>query len=93
MKTMLRPDTTHSAAETLSTVPYFVELAPECPVTIEALARGAIRRDYDQGQVVFLEGEPCLGLYMVQAGWFKSVKMTPAGREQVGAFRRAGGSL
>lgn len=86
MTTILKLDTTHSAAEALSTVPYFAELAPECPITVEALARGAIRRDYNQGQVVFLEGETCHGLYIVQAGWFKSVKMSPVGREQVVRF-------
>jgi CRP/FNR family transcriptional regulator len=64
-------------------VPYFAELDL---ATLEAVARAAIRREYESGQVVFLEGEPCAGLYVVQAGWLKSVKISPAGREQVVRF-------
>lgn len=33
--------------------------------------------------MVFLEGEPCAGLCIVQQGWLKAVKISPAGREQV----------
>jgi CRP-like cAMP-binding protein len=33
-----------------------------------------------------LEGDPCAGLYVVQEGWLKSVKVSPAGREQVVRF-------
>lgn len=50
---------------------------------LESIARGAVRRRYDAGQVVFLEGEPCTGLYVVEEGWLKAVKASPSGREQV----------
>ncbi len=54
--------------------------------TLEAVAEAAISRTFDAGQVIFLEGEPCAGLYIVQQGWLKSVKISAAGREQVVRF-------
>ena len=50
------------------------------------MARAAVRREYDANQIVFLEGEPCAGLYSLQEGWLKSVKISQAGREQVLRF-------
>jgi CRP/FNR family transcriptional regulator len=64
----------------LSAVPYFAELDP---ATLQTVAQAAIRREYETGQVVFLEGEPCAGLCVVQDGWLKVVKLSPDGREQV----------
>jgi CRP/FNR family transcriptional regulator len=78
-----RTDAIHGAARVLSAVPYFAGLDA---TALETVARAAIRRDYDPGQVVFLEGDPCAGLYVVQDGWLKSVKLSPAGREQVIRF-------
>jgi CRP/FNR family transcriptional regulator len=64
----------------LSAVPCFAGLNA---TTLEAVARSAIRRSYEPEQVVFLEGDPCAGLYVVQDGWLKSVKVSLEGREQV----------
>ncbi|MBE9507704.1 MAG: cyclic nucleotide-binding domain-containing protein, partial [Chloroflexi bacterium] len=77
---MSSPDATHTAAQVLTAAPYFAELDP---ATLETVAQAAIRRDYETGQVVFWEGEPCAGLYVVQGGWLKVVKLSPDGREQV----------
>ena len=71
------------AIEVLSTIPYFANLDS---ATLEAISRVAIRRAFEAGQVVFLEGDACSGLYVVQEGWLKSVKISPAGREQVIRF-------
>jgi len=76
-------ESTHAAAEVLSAVASFAGLDV---ATLESISRAAIRRKYAAGQVVFLEGEPCTGLYVVQDGWLKSVKTSPAGREQVMRF-------
>ena len=70
-------------SEVLSAVASFAGLDV---ATQEAISRAAIRREYAAGQVVFLEGEPCAGLYVVQNGWLKSVKTSPSGREQVMRF-------
>lgn len=70
----------HKAVDVLSKIPSFVVLDA---ITIEAIAQGALQRSYDVGQVVFIEGEPCAGLYVVQEGWLKSVKISITGREQI----------
>jgi len=77
---MSRANVAHTATKVLSALPYFAELDP---ATLKTVARAAIRRDYETGQVVFWEGEPCTGLYVVQDGWLKVVKLSPDGREQV----------
>ena len=71
------------AVEILSSIPYFARLDPP---TLESISHAAIRRSYDAGQVVFLEGEPNSGLYAVQEGWLRAVKISPTGREQVIRF-------
>lgn len=78
------------ALEALSKVPYFQGLDPG---TLAAIARAAIARSYEAGGTVFLEGEACAGLYVVQEGWLKSVRMSPAGREQVVRFVGPGESF
>jgi len=77
---MSRAIAAHTAAQVLSALPYFAELDP---ATLKTIAQAATRREYETGQVVFLEGEPCAGLYVVQDGWLKVVKLSPDGREQV----------
>ena len=47
------------------------------------IAQRTKRQQFDVGQVVFLEGEQNVALYIVYSGWLKAVKMSPDGREQV----------
>jgi CRP/FNR family cyclic AMP-dependent transcriptional regulator len=77
---MSRHDDIRKATDVLLAAPYFVGLDA---ATLKAVAQATIRRDYEAGQVVFLEGEPCTGLYVIQDGWLKAVKISPAGREQI----------
>ncbi len=77
----------HPSAKTLAAVPYLAGLDDG---TLEVLARAAIRREYEPGEVVFLEGEPCSGLYVVETGWVKAIKAAPSGREQVIRFAGPG---
>jgi len=51
--------------------------------TLQSVVQTAVRRDLDAGQVVFVEGETCAGLCLVQDGWLKIVKLSPDGREQI----------
>lgn len=80
---MVPVDTPSLAIEALGKVPYFQGLSPG---TLQAIARSAFGRRYEADEIVFLEGDPCAGLYVVQDGWLKSVKTSPAGREQVMRF-------
>lgn len=68
-----------TAAAMLSATPFFSDLDTE---TVEAVARVAIRRDYDTGEIVFLEGDACAGLGIVSAGLLKVLRTSVAGREQ-----------
>jgi CRP-like cAMP-binding protein len=72
-------DAIPEAARVLAAVPTFAGLDV---ATLAAVARAASRRHYAADQVVFLEGEPGAGLYVVEHGWLKAVKLAPSGREQ-----------
>ena len=64
----------------LKAVSYFSDLDD---AALKLVAQSTIRRVYDVGQVVLLEGEPCTGLYIVESGWLKTIKIGMDGREQV----------
>ena len=64
----------------LKAVSYFSRLDH---AALKLLAQSAVRRAYDAGQVILIEGEPCAGLYVVESGWLKAVKIGLDGREQV----------
>lgn len=69
--------------EKLASVSYFKDLNKSM---LQAIAQTAIKKIFAEEQVVFLEGEPCVGLYLVDSGWLKAVKVSPDGREQVVHF-------
>lgn len=64
----------------LTKIPYFAHL--DEPIR-EEIARFALRRDYAGDEIIFLEGDPCQGLYLVETGWLKVFKLARTGREQV----------
>jgi CRP/FNR family transcriptional regulator len=73
-------DINQNVIDLLAAVPYFAGLDR---AALETIARSTIRQDYTTSQMVFLEGEECIGLYIVHEGWLKVVKLSPAGREQI----------
>ena len=77
---MAMDDVIQQAAGDLANVSY---LAGIDPALIETIARQTKLQQYDTGQVVFLEGEQDVALYIVHSGWLKAVKISPDGREQV----------
>ena len=64
----------------LRRVPYFAGLPNDL---LTALSSAAVERTYARGEIIFLEGEPCSGLYIVAAGEVKVFKLSPQGREQI----------
>jgi CRP-like cAMP-binding protein len=74
---------TRKIAKELSLIPCFAELNS---ATLEVVAQATIRRQYEAGQVVFSEGEPCEGLYFIEEGWLKAVKSATKGRQQTMRF-------
>jgi CRP/FNR family transcriptional regulator len=63
--------------------PYFSSLNQDCESTLNKLVKLAFMKHYVAGEVLFLEGDLCQGLYLVEQGWVKSLKSSLAGREQV----------
>lgn len=66
-------------AQRLAAIPLFSELGPGA---IEALAAGAQLRTYALGETLFDEGEVSPGLFVLESGYVKVVKMSVQGREQ-----------
>ena len=60
---------------------------------LSALAVLAVERRYNRGQAIFLEGEPCAGLYVVARGEAKVFKVSPQGRGASPGPARAGRHL
>lgn len=77
---MKHNDKHDEAIDSLASIPYFSGVDAQ---TLEAIARAAVRRKYEAGQTVFFEGQPSAGLFVVQKGYLKSVKISTGGREQV----------
>lgn len=50
---------------------------------MEFIAGRVVPRKYSPGQVVFNEGDPCSGLYIVASGHVRIFKTSASGREQV----------
>ena len=57
------------------------------------LADRAMSRQYQPGEMIFSEGDPCEGLYVVQTGSVKIFNISASGREQVLHIEKAGNTL
>lgn len=64
----------------LKRVPYFAGLAE---AELERVAARMVERAFNTGEVIFLEGQPCEGAYVVAFGQVRIYKISPEGREQV----------
>jgi len=74
------PSTPRERIELLRSLPYFRPLDED---TLASIALLTVRRAYQPDEVIFLEGEPCAGLFVVQTGYAKIYKASPEGREQI----------
>jgi CRP/FNR family transcriptional regulator len=85
------PDTRgNHAAATLSKVAIFSGLTE---TELNFLAQRAVPRRYTAGEIVFSEGEPCSGLYVVESGHIRIFKSSASGREQVLSVDGPGSSV
>jgi CRP/FNR family transcriptional regulator len=64
--------------ETFDQTQLFASLTPEERQEIGALA---VEKTYEPGQVLFYEGDPCEGLYVIGSGTVKISKTSSSGRE------------
>ena len=80
---MPTPANSSTLVTQLRTVAFFAGLED---AILDRLAQRALWRDYGAGEVVFLEGEPASGIYLLNYGWLKALRVSPEGREQVLRF-------
>jgi len=76
--------------ETLRRVPFFAVLPLD---DLKSLAAHCTVRRLARDEMLFNEGDPSDGLFVVQAGGVKVFKMAETGREQVLVVERAGSTL
>jgi len=74
----------------LNTVPLFAALSDS---ELEFITSRTVRQTKAAGEILFSEGEPCTGLYVVVSGRVRIFKMSPGGREQVLAIEGPGSSI
>jgi CRP/FNR family transcriptional regulator, cyclic AMP receptor protein len=83
-------DLKSSAAKTLAQAGLFNSLAES---ELAFLAQRAVSRKFSAGEIVFSEGDPCAGMYVVEAGHIRIFKTSAGGREQVLSIDGAGSSV
>jgi CRP/FNR family transcriptional regulator len=83
-------DSTYKPGQTLAKVPIFSGLTES---ELGFLAQRTVSRHYSAGEMVFGEGEPCSGLYVVESGNVRIFKSSPNGREQVLSIDGPGSSI
>ncbi|MBI2958610.1 MAG: Crp/Fnr family transcriptional regulator [Chloroflexi bacterium] len=71
----------------LRPLPYFSALSD---ADMQRVERVALERSFERGEILFLEGEPCAGLYALKSGLVRVFKSSPEGREQVLLVARPG---
>lgn len=57
------------------------------------LTQRTVPRHYSPGEIIFSEGEPCVGLYVVESGYVRIFKSSSSGREQVLSIDGPGSSI
>ncbi|MBS1851421.1 MAG: Crp/Fnr family transcriptional regulator [Acidobacteria bacterium] len=84
------PESTLTPGQTLAKVPIFSGLTEN---ELAFLAQRAVPRRYSAGEIVFGESEPCLGMYVVEAGHIRIFKSSSGGREHVLSVDGPGSSV
>ena len=81
---------TESIESLLRKTPLFASLTEN---EIKALATRVSKRRVQRGELLFGEGDPCKGLYLVVSGKIRIFKVSAEGREQVLAIEGPGSSF
>lgn len=74
----------------LKHIPLFQDLSE---TELKFLLDRAVKLFYSPGQSIFVEGDPCEGLYVIESGRVKIFRTSPNGREQVLTIEGAGASI
>lgn len=81
---------TNSAKQILRSTALFGALNE---VELQSLAGRAGVRSFDAGEILFSEGEPCIGMYIVVSGRVRIFKTSVNGREQTLSVEGPGASI
>ncbi len=73
-------------AVTLAQIPLFSSLTE---AELQALSQRAVERHFATEEMLFWEGEPCAGIFLIVEGSVKIFKISPAGREMMLALETA----
>src|ERR1039458_6578125 len=84
------PQDTASPRHILKATPLFAALDES---EVNSLAARCGIRPYSPGEILFSEGEPCKGLYIVVSGRVRIFKSSNNGREQVLSVEGPGASV
>jgi len=80
----------HDRLGTLKQVALFSELSEK---ELGFLAEHSSLRHYGTGEMIFSEGDPCGGLFIIHSGAVKIFKLAANGREQILGVERAGNTI
>ena len=84
------PTGTRDFEKTLRAAPLFAGLTD---TQFSLLASRLVERSFDAGEMIFQEGQPCAGLFIIQSGSVRIFKNSSTGREQVLSIEGAGASI
>jgi len=79
-----------NAEGVLKRTPLFASLTEK---EIHALSARVTKKHFRRGELLFSEGDPCTGLFLVASGKVRIFKVSAAGREQVLAVEGPGSSF
>ena len=83
-------ETVHHPLGVLARVPIFADLSDD---ELAALASRTVGTHVRAGELIFGEGEPCQGFFVVESGEVKIFKTGVTGREQILTIEKAGDSV
>ena len=84
------PASLSTIADALKRTALFAALAED---ELASLAARGLSRNYCKNQLLFSEGDPCAGLYVIASGRVRIFKAAPNGREQVLSIEGSGSSI
>ncbi len=88
--TGMPPITGREPKSVLAKAPLFADMSDH---ELSFLARRMLTRRFAMGELIFTEGDPCLGLFVIDTGAVKIFKSSAGGREQVLAIDGPGDSI
>jgi CRP/FNR family transcriptional regulator len=64
----------------LQSAAYFSDLEDQI---LEDIVRALVPRTYTPDQIIQIEGQPTRGMYLIESGCVKAIKISPEGKEQI----------